>query len=65
MVSTGVDAKVSSAGGGNEPIELECCQTLHMELVSLLERQANYYCPILAYCPIGEFMPPSGMVLFR
>lgn len=37
-----------------------------MELVSIRERQANYYCEILAYCPIGEFIPLSGgMVLFR
>jgi hypothetical protein len=37
-----------------------------MGLVSFGERQASYYCVILAYCPIGEFIPPSGgMVLFR
>lgn len=38
---------------------------LRMDFVSFCGRQANYYCVILAYCPIGEFMPPSGMVLFR
>lgn len=38
---------------------------LHMDFVSFRERRANYYCVILAYCPIGEFIPSGGMVLFR